>query len=90
MAAQGKGSLQQHLQYSNITNLMSMEFLPELRTMKSQTALLKYFTFTHTLYLLSGANQKRCESTHNVWEWPQGRRQLLWQKKQKVCFIINK
>lgn len=44
----------------------NVEFLPELRTMKSQIALLKYFTHAHTLHLLNGANQKKGESTHYV------------------------
>lgn len=42
------------------------KFLPELRTMKSQIALLKYFTHAHTLHLLNGMNQKKCESTYYV------------------------
>lgn len=44
----------------------NVQLLPELRTMKSQIALLKYFTQAHTLHLLNGANQKKCESTHYV------------------------
>lgn len=44
----------------------NVKFLPELRTMKSQTALLKYFTRAHTLHFLNGMNQKKCESTYYV------------------------
>lgn len=49
----------------------NVQFLPELRSsfhavpsMKSQIALVKYFTHAHALHLLNGANQKKCENTH--------------------------
>lgn len=37
----------------------NVKFLPELRTMKSQIALLKYFTHAQTLHLLNGANERK-------------------------------
>lgn len=44
-------AIQQHLKPNEY-----VEFLPKLRTMKTQIALLKYFALMHTLHLLSGAN----------------------------------
>ena len=55
-------TLQQHQKPSE-----TVEFLPELRTMKKPNLPIQVpHACAHTLHLLNGANQRKCQRTHYV------------------------